>query len=422
MSERSEFGEFIRRFKAAPRPLRLRCGVQHYDWGGLEFIPELIGEPNGARRPYAELWIGAHPDLPAKVIVEHRELSLDRLVAAAPEAVLGPAVVQRFQGELPFLLKVLSARMPLSIQAHPNRRQAEQGFARENRMGIPLTAPRRNYRDPRHKPELLAAVSDFYALSGFRPLQEIAQVLAEVPEFGPLRRIFRPDREGLRALYTHIMRMAQSQVDAILTPLVGRLREQAAPGGYGRERLAHWVLRADELFSRDGRRDRGLFSLYLLNLVHLRPGEALYAPAGRLHAYLEGDGIEVMANSNNVLRGGLTSKHVDVEALLSILDWDSGPVEPLRPRGEGLAAYHSPAQEFELARARLTSGRSLRPALTRSVVLGIVMDGVVALDAGPSAVLDLARGRCFLVPAGVDWGLSATGDATAFLASVPIDT
>jgi mannose-6-phosphate isomerase class I len=419
MPERSESREAIRRFEAAPRPLPLRCGIQHYDWGGLEFIPELIGERNEARRPYAELWIGAHQDLPARVVIEDRELPLDRLVAATPETILGPQVARRFQGELPFLLKVLSARMPLSIQAHPSRRQAEQGFARENQMGIPLTAPSRNYRDPHHKPELIAAVTDFYALSGFRPLEEIAQVLDEVPEFQPLRRVFEPSREGLRTLYTHIMHMAQPQVDAILTPLVGRLREAGAPEDYGKDHIAHWVLRADEIFSRGGHRDRGLFSLYLLNRVHLRPGEALYAPAGRLHAYLEGNGIEVMANSNNVLRGGLTSKHVDVEALLGILDWDSAALEPVLSHGEGLAVFGTPAQEFELARLQLGPGRGYRPSATPSVVLGIVIEGAVSLGAGRIAALDLGRGRCFMVPGGVDWELSTVADAAIFLATVP---
>jgi mannose-6-phosphate isomerase len=419
MPERPEFRESIQRFKASPHPLPLRCGIQHYDWGGLGFIPELTGERNELARPCAELWIGAHPNLPARAVIGDTELPLDRLVAGAPEVILGAQNARRFQGQLPFLLKVLSARMPLSIQAHPSLQQAEQGFARENRRGIPLTAPNRNYRDPHQKPELIAAVTDFYALSGFRPLEEIAQVLDNVPEFEPLRRDFEPNREGLRALYTRIMRMAQSQVDAVLVPLVGRLREEGAAEAYAKDHIAHWVLRADGIFSRGGHRDRGLFSLYLLNLVHLRSGEALYAPAGRLHAYLEGNGIEVMANSNNVLRGGLTSKHVDVEALLGILDYDGGAVEPVAPHGEGPAVYDTPAQGFELTRLQLGPGRGYRPSANPSVVLGIVMEGAASLTTERGGALDLGRGRCFLVPAGVDWELSAATDTTVFLAYVP---
>jgi mannose-6-phosphate isomerase class I len=338
--------------------LRLRCGVQHYDWGDTDFIPALLGIDNPEREPYAELWMGAHPDLPAEAEADGKWVPLNELIDASPDEVLGPAVTREFEGRLPYLFKVLSAKAPLSIQAHPSKDAAKEGFARENAAGVPLTARHRNYRDDNHKPELITALTDFYGLRGFRPLPEIARVLQQAPEFRELMPDFEPTPECVKTLYEKFMSLPQAEVDSVFDPLVRRLKEADAKRPFTRDELEYWVLKADRDYPTDGHRDRGLLSIYLLNLVHLQPGEAMYLPAGILHAYLEGSGMEIMANSNNVLRGGLTPKHADVPELLATLTFEGASAEILRPallRGKYVRAARRRIEDKALAvKPRLT--------------------------------------------------------------------
>jgi len=417
-------GAFLRR----PRPLLLRCGVRHYAWGDPDYLPALIGVPNRERKPYAELWIGARTELPAVARVGDSEVPLPLLLRAAAEAVLGRRDAERFGGGLPFLLKILAAAQPLSIQAHPDKPQAQAGFERENRLGIRPDAPNRNYRDDNHKPELIVALTNFYALRGFRPLDEIGTVLASVPELCELAADYRPTRESLADLYTRVMRMDQREVDTVLTPLLRRLREAAARQAFSKEQTEYWVLRADALFSNDGHRDRGLFSLFLLNPVHLLPGEAMYLPAGALHTYLQGAGVEIMANSDNVLRGGLTAKHTDVEELLRILTFDAGEVSIIGkgPRTEdGRVVYETPSQEFTLSRLRITAARPYASAVGHSSELGVVTQGRVVVSAPGIEGLEVGRGGVFLVPYGLDYriscAVSCSGEAVVFMAGIPGD-
>ena len=406
-----------------PRPVALHCGVQHYGWGDKSFIPRLLGAPTPAERPFAELWIGAHPDLPASARLEPGHLvPLNRLIASIPEAVLGPRTAAAFGDELPFLLKVLAAATPLSIQAHPNRAEAERGFAREEQLGIPPDDPKRNYRDCNHKPELLVALTNFHALRGFRPLEEIAAELARYPALAGLAGQLDGSVAALRRLYADFMRLPQADVDTVLAPVLAQSRGRADDAGDpGRERC-RWLLDADELFSAGGHHDRGLLSFLLLNLLYLRPGEAIYLPAGELHSYLKGVGLELMASSNNVLRGGLTDKHIDVTALLEVLHIDPHDPEIIRPdRWPGQAdilAYNSPAAEFALRRLQLRSGDT--HALTpRAVMLGVLLDGEVNI-AGADTTLALGSGGCFLVPAGCASAIRADRDADLALATVPV--
>ena len=218
-----------------PRLLALHCHVQHYDWGSTDFIPALLGLENPENEPYAELWMGAHPDLPAETDVNGGRFPLDTMIESAPDEILGPAVAGAFEGRLPYLFKVLSAKAPLSIQAHPSKKSAEEGFERENRMGVPLTAKHRNYRDDNHKPELITALTDFYGLRGFRPLEEIAAVLRAVPEFGDRMPGFAPTPAGLEALYRKLMSLSQDEVDAVLDSLVERLKKAHAERPFCRD-------------------------------------------------------------------------------------------------------------------------------------------------------------------------------------------
>jgi phosphomannomutase len=417
---------------AHPGPIRLHGTVQHYEWGGRAFIPALIGRENPAGESYAELWMGAHPKAPAVAELpaggEALRVPLDALVASSPAAVLGEAVARRFGGKLPYLFKVLDARTMLSLQAHPDKAQAEAGFARETAAGVPLTAPGRTYLDDNHKPEVHCALGDFWMLHGFRALPDMSRTLAAVPELRGLSAALpaggaapgpAAERDALRALYRRVMTMPQEDVDALLAPLVARL-ERERPGD--RDRPDYWALRAArEHPLPGGHLDRGIVSVYLLNLVHLRAGEGTFQPAGTLHAYLEGVNVELMASSDNVLRGGLTPKHVDAEGLLSTLSFESGPPrilsgEPLSPVER---AYPAPVEEFLLTRIEAAPGKPRTRGTGHSADTLIVIEGrAVIRSAGGS--LPLERGGIALVPAGVAYTVEADGGrAVLFAAAVP---
>jgi mannose-6-phosphate isomerase class I len=412
----------IESFSKRPRVLRLECGVQHYDWGDPRAIPALLGRPNPQGQPFAELWAGAHPDLPAQAIVEGVRVPLDLLMRDAAKEILGTALAARFDGELPFLLKILAAAKPLSIQAHPNRAQALSGFERENREGLPLDAATRNYRDPHHKPELLVALSEFYALRGFRPLAEIERTLASTPELAPLAPEDLKDGEGLVALYRHIMNLSQPEASALLGPLLDRLAREDRQQAFAPLDPPYWILRAHREFSTPGHHDRGLFSILLLNLVRLRPGQGIFLAAGELHAYLQGTGIEIMANSNNVLRGGLTTKHIDTSELLRVLTFSAGPADVLEPRHRPettwLDEYETPAAEFALSRVELVSGR-VRSLQAGEMRLALVTGGSVHVEAEGSAQLRVRPGEALLVPPGLGCEMSAPEGAQLWLAKVP---
>jgi mannose-6-phosphate isomerase class I len=412
----------IESFCRRPRVLRLECGVQHYDWGDPDAIPAILGRPNPEGRPFAELWAGAHPDLPSLGIVDGVRVPLDLLMRDAAREILGPSIAPRFHGELPFLMKILAAGSPLSIQAHPNRAQALLGFERENLEGLPREAATRNYRDKRHKPELLVALGDFYALCGFRPPAEIAQTLAETPELAPLTGCTVQNADDLAALYRHIMHLDQPGVSALLDPLVERLEHEARRRPFTQEDRNYWLLHAHRAFSTPGRAERGLLSMLLLNLVHLRAGQAIFLSAGELHAYLRGTGIEIMANSNNVLRGGLTTKHVDPEELLKVLSFRGAPVEVLeaeaKPEEPRLIQYRTPAAEFALSRLALEPGD--RYVFARGEMrFALIADGALDVAADDRTHLHLKRGEALLVPAGLGCRAAATEGAELWLVRVP---
>jgi mannose-6-phosphate isomerase class I len=365
----------------------------------------LLGIRNDDEKPFAELWMGAHPDLPSKVYLDGKTRPLNELVTPK---------------ELPFLLKVLSAAKPLSIQVHPSKERAREGFARENRAGIPLTAKERNYKDENHKPELICALTEFYGLRGFRPLEEIARSLREVPELSS----FESTSGALKPLYEKLMTLPQGDVDAMLTPLVRRLEDDDKKTPFTHGDREYWILQADREFSREGHRDRGLFSFYLLNLVHLCPGEAMFLPAGVLHAYLVGSGMEIMASSNNVLRGGLTPKHVDVHELLRNVSFESGAPEILRgvsksdPRE---TVYSTPAEEFELSRIELDADRPYSVGSNHPVEIVALIDSEAERDielTSGTEILAMGKGRACLIPHELPYTMSASGRATLYKAAV----
>lgn len=330
----------------------LRGALRTYAWGSRTAIAEFTGRPVPAAHPEAELWFGAHPGDPAWLQTDGAETSLLEALVADPEGQLGSASRARFGDVLPFLVKVLAADEPLSLQAHPSTEQAVEGYLREERLGIPVNSPVRNYRDTSHKPELLVALQPFEALAGFRPAartRELLQALA-VSDLDPFIDLLsdQSDADGLRALFTTWITAPQPDIDVLVPAVLDGAIHYVSSGATEFAAEAKTVLELGERYPGDA----GVLAAMLLNRITLAPGEAIFLSAGNLHAYLRGVGVEVMANSDNVLRGGLTPKHVDVPELLRVLDFNPTPESQLRAavRREGLCLiYDTPTDEFAVA-------------------------------------------------------------------------
>ena len=330
----------------------LRGALRTYAWGSRTAIADFTGRPSPTPHPEAELWFGAHPGDPAWLETDRGEESLLEAVREDPEGQLGAAVWNRFGDTLPFLMKVLAADEPLSLQAHPSAEQAAEGFAREDRLGIPVSSPIRNYRDRSHKPELLVALGTFEVLAGFRPALksvELMRALA-VSDLDPFVSLLagQPDADGLRALFTTWITAPQPALDVLVPAVLDGSIDYVRSGRKKFVAEAKTVLELGERYPGDA----GVLAALLLNRISLKPGEAIYLPAGNLHAYLHGVGVEVMANSDNVLRGGLTPKHVDVPELLRVLDFTPTAESALRPEitRDGMElVYNTPAPEFAVS-------------------------------------------------------------------------
>jgi mannose-6-phosphate isomerase len=387
----------------------LRNYIQRYAWGSRTALAGLRGEPVPTAEPEAELWMGAHPLAPSQVQISGTWEPLDRQIAASPASWLGHDVAQRFGGRLPFLMKVLAAAEPLSLQAHPSRPQAEAGFADEEARGVTLTAPNRNYKDANHKPEILCALTPFEALYGFRAVDRTLELLRalDVPALGPFVEALEdsPGPLGLRTVFEGLFALESSSRSALVSGVVSACARHG--GAWAAE--CRWVERMAGLYPGDV----GLVVVLLLNRVSLQPGEAVYLPAGNLHAYLEGVGVELMASSDNVLRGGLTRKHVDVPELLRVLDFSPIPPVPLRARRMGAEdVYETGAQDFRLSRL---SGVSRAELTCASPQVLLCTRGVACLRRGEQ-VLSLSVGESAFVPVGPS--LEVDGGAELFRATV----
>ncbi len=355
----------------------LRNVVRPYAWGSRTAIAELLGGPIPAPHPQAELWLGAHPADPSVLVhADGAQTSLLEALHADPDHHLGTRCAQHWGKRLPFLLKVLAAEEPLSLQAHPSAEQAAEGFAREEARGLPRDAPERNYPDASHKPELICALTELHALVGFRdPLRTVELLAAlDAPPLEPYRALLAaaPDADGLRTLFTTWITLPAPAVKALLPPTLDACVALLHREGFPSSHLARGddfraVAREALVLSEAHPGDVGVLAALLLNHVVLGPGEALYLPAGNLHTYLRGTGVEIMANSDNVLRGGLTAKHVDVPELLRVLDFSHGELSVQRgePVGPQETAYRTPAEEFRLTRLEWAAGEST-PVLLQS--------------------------------------------------------
>lgn len=403
----------------------LRGAIRTYAWGSRTAIAEFTGRPSPTAHPEAELWLGAHPGDPAWLETADGETSLLDAVRADPDGQLGPAVRGRYGDVLPLLVKVLAAEEPLSLQAHPSSEQAVEGYVREDRLGVPLNSPIRNYRDRNHKPELLVALSEFHALGGFRPAArsvDLMRALA-VPELDPFIGLLsgQPDADGLRALFTTWITAPQPDLDVLIPAVLDGAVDYMRSGATEFDDEAKTLLELGERYPGDA----GVLAAMLLNRITLAPGEAIFMPAGNLHSYIHGVGMEVMANSDNVLRGGLTPKHVDVPELLRVLDFRPADETMLRAptHRDGIElVYETPAQEFA-ACILLLDGENLgheidAPSRHDGPQILVCTEGSVLVRA-KSDVVELNRGSAAWVAA--DDGpirLEATSPSRLFRATV----
>src|SRR5215207_3804118 len=389
---------------------QMQTSVRHYPWGSRTVIPELLGEPHPADRPYAELWVGAHPDEPS---VLSDGTPLDKAIERQPEEMLGAEVRARFGDRLPFLMKVLAAERPLSLQAHPTNEQARAGFAAEEAVGVPRDDSKRTFKDPFHKPELILALTPFEALCGFRPVEESLHCLAklQVPELKPT--IAALARGGLRAAIPQLLALFPEQRDSLVSAVAEAAARFVAAHDPEFINTYRWAASLAETYPGDP----GVVISLLCNHLKLAPGEAVFLPAGNLHAYLSGAGVEVMASSDNVLRGGLTVKHVDLAALIEVLDFTDGRVPVLRPvLGPAGLRYPVPVDDFDLTHCQLGDQEG---SLTTSgpQVLLCTEGGAVLTSRGET--LTLAKGAAAFVPAGAE--VTASGPAVLYRATTNLD-
>lgn len=408
---------------------RLVPSVQHYDWGGTVYIPALLQQENPEGRPFAELWMGAHPNHPSLVRTESGDsMGLDKLIGQNPEIFLGHETSRDFGG-LPFLLKLLDVAKPLSMQVHPGQPQAQQGYDAEESRRVPRNSLHRNYKDPHHKPELVMALEGpFWVLAGFRPLSEINDLPSLFPEIAPFFTQFNPTMEGLKNLYGRVLSVPSDELNKLVRPLLDRWQKENDQTPFSKEDRRYWGLKAHALYSSSSHVDRGLLPMFFMNLVRLNPGEALYIPPGLIHSFLEGIALEISANSDNVLRAGLTHKHVDVAELLKTVCFEEKSLEivPGVDTWEGESLFATEAREFELRRMSFRKGESriLFPHWSGQILFvwpGEKNGGVdIETDEGPVRVLP---GESVFVPRGGRLHIQTREETVVFrVGTRPVDT
>lgn len=394
---------------------RLEPARQQYAWGSTSAIPALLGVADDGA-PWAEAWYGSHPAGPARVAEGG---SLSDLIDAEPERLLGEDIIWRFGHRLPFLLKLIAPEQPLSLQVHPSQAQAAEGYALEEEAGIALDHPSRNYKDTNHKPEMVLALTRFQAVAGFRAPRRAVEVLAglDSPLARRMRRTLRlnPTRYGIRQVFSDVVsaatRPSPQEIDALVTEIAARFEAGTSPS----LRVDSNVVKMAGTFPGDP----GIAAALLLNPVTLQPGEALFVPAGSVHAYISGLGVEVMASSDNVLRAGLTAKHIDVPEMLACVDYVAAP--PVRPAPEYLSratrAYYAPVDDFELMVTTVVAADGRLPVPGRGPRILLAVEGAMTLVTQADSQT-LAQGEAVFVGAD-ERSLSVEGEGTLVQADVP---
>lgn len=394
----------------------LKGRIQNYSWGGTRYIPLLIGAEPGDQK-VAEYWLGAHANAPSVVKTTKGELALDAFLQSDPKEYLGDEIAKKF-GRLPFLFKVLDVHDMLSIQVHPTKTEAEKGFKRENELGIPLNAPDRNYKDDNHKPEIMVALSEFWLLHGFLPKDDLTRVLQDIPEFNGLSDIFK--KEGYQGLYKTVMEQSEQETNKALAPLIARIMPMYKAGKLAKSSPDYWAAKAVCMSEDQTRLDKGIYSIYFFNIVKANKGEAIFQDAGIPHAYLEGQNMELMANSDNVLRGGLTPKHVDVPELLKHVAYKE--TVPNLISGElqkdGIERiYRSSAPDFELSSIQLKAADSYHSRAKTAQIL-IVLEGEAEISEGNTR-LKCGMGDAVLLTAGSTYRITTGSAAVIYKATAP---
>jgi mannose-6-phosphate isomerase len=365
--------------------MKVQGVFKHYDWGGNTFIPSLLNRSNEEKKPYAEYWLGS--DL-------HEGIQ-----------------------KLPYLFKVQDVEKMLSIQVHPSRESAKKKFDLENEKGIPLDAPHRNFKDENHKPELLSPLGNFYLLHGFKSPEKVTAILNAVPELNFLLKEF--GSSDYKRLYTTVMRLPQDEVNRILTPLLQRIIPDYQNGKFSKMDEHFWAARAALAFNTESKIDRGIFSIYLFNIVKLKDGNALFQDAGLPHAYLEGQTMEIMANSDNVLRGGLTIKHIDVDELLEHIRFEATVPNILKPNASDTneEVFITPAEDFQLSRITIQPHQGIAlTALKPDIYFVFKGTGTAVADQDK---IDFRAGDALLANAGTAVHFATDTKAILYRASVP---
>ena len=381
---------------------------RHYEWGGSAFIPQLMQLDNTNGKPFAEYWMGAHPSAPALVATSEGQKALDQMIQENKAHFLGSNIADQF-GTLPYLFKILDVEKMLSIQVHPSKENAEKGFLKEQLAGVPIDATHRNYKDQNHKPEVMVALSDFWLLHGFMPANALKERLANLAPLQSLLDVF--GLENYAGLYGHFMRLDQPSADKILKPLLEIAVHEVAAGKVDKSHPHWWTNKYYGGKVPVSNIDKGILSIYLLNIVNVPKYHGVFQGAGLLHAYLEGQNIELMANSDNVLRGGLTPKHIDIEELLEHIKFE--PTYPNILNGDlknsNEVQFPCPVPDFGLTKITLSQGEAYTNE-TNSFEMFLVMQGEVLLDG-----IELKAGELAAVKAGSTYHIQSSGSETAVI-------
>ncbi|MDU6258887.1 MAG: mannose-6-phosphate isomerase, class I [Haemophilus parainfluenzae] len=396
---------------------RLTGQVQHYAWGGKNYIASLIGLNSVKDQPCAEWWLGAHPSAPSEVENVTGKQSLIEFLSQNLTA-LGQASRQQFGDELPYLLKILDVEKPLSIQLHPTKAQAEKGFEAENAKGVSLTDNTRIYKDRNHKPEMMIALSDFWLLHGFKTKDQILATLNARPSLQPLAE--KLGKQSLAEFYADVMLADQSTLANWLLPIIEANQQPYKNGESTLDNPDYWVLYTMEAMAISPEKlDAGLVCFYLFNIVHLKEGEGIFQDAGIPHAYLRGQNVELMACSDNVIRGGLTPKYVDIAELLKIVDCRevTPQIISAAPQNQSEFTYKTPVKDFALAQIRVEPEQHTKVNLQSAGIL-LVMNGELKIQE-KSTALTLKQGESAFITADSNVEIMSEKGGYAFLAKLP---
>lgn len=396
---------------------RLTGQVQHYAWGGKNYIASLIGLNSAKDQPCAEWWLGAHPSAPSEIENVTGKQSLIEFLSQNPIA-LGQVSRQQFGDELPYLLKILDVEKPLSIQLHPTKAQAEKGFEAENAKGVSLTDSTRTYKDRNHKPEMMIALSDFWLLHGFKTKSQILATLNARPSLQPLAE--KLGKQSLAEFYADVMLADQSTLANWLLPIIETNQQSYKNGELALDNPDYWVLYTMEAMAISPEKlDAGLVCFYLFNIVHLKEGEGIFQDAGIPHAYLRGQNVELMACSDNVIRGGLTPKYVDIVELLKIVDCREVIPQIISTASQNQSefTYKTSVNDFALAQIRVEPQQHTKVNLQSAGIL-LVMQGELKIQE-KSTALTLKQGESAFITADSHVEIMSEKGGYAFLAKLP---